>query len=331
VTRTRNGQAGFTFVEVLLAMSLMLLIFGATLAVFATMERGSAINQRLNENQQQARVATDTLAKRLRNLASPSDSTNALDQQPLERAEAFDLVFRTVRSDGTAPTTDNPQNLERYRYCLGSDNVLWEQRQTWTGATPPTPSATACPGGGWSSQRTIVSNVVNGTRPVFHYQGSPEPGVYNELTSVSPSDFPTAIALRSTLWVDPDPDRRPGAATLSTRVFLRNQNRPPTADLSVVASGRRITMNASMSDDPEGNVLQYEWLNNGTGLLDPNSTPANQPYGYLPNATFSFNAPSAGVYSLTVRIKDVGGLTAVSTPAKTVTCTGTSTVTCIVS
>jgi prepilin-type N-terminal cleavage/methylation domain-containing protein len=329
VSRTRSaGQAGFTFVEVLLAMGLMSVVFAATLAVFTTMERGSATNQRLNENQQQARVATDTLAKRLRNLASPSDSTNPLDQQPLERAQPFDLVFRTVRSDGAAPTAANPQNLERYRYCLGSDKVLYEQRQTWTGAMPATPSSTACPGGGWPSERAIVRNVVNGTRPVFHYQGSPEPGVYNELTSVSPADFPTAIALRSTLFVDPDPDVRPGAATLSTRVFLRNQNRPPTAQLSVVASGRKITMNASMSDDPEGNALTYEWLNAGNGLIDPNTS---APYGYLANSTFSFNAPSAGTYTLTVRVKDVGGLTALSSPAKTVTCTGTSTVTCTAS
>ena len=328
MTRTRAGQAGFTFVEVLLAMSLMAIVFAATLAVFTTMQRGSATNQRLNDNQQQARVATDAIAKRLRNLASPSDSTNPLDQQPLERAEPFDLIFRTVRSDGTGPTAANPQNLERYRYCLGTDKVLYEQRQTWTGAMPATPAATACPGGGWNTQRPVVSNVVNGTRPVFHYQGSPEPGVYSELTSVAPADFPTAIALRSTLWVDPDPEHRPGAATLSTRVFLRNQNRPPTAHLSVVASGRKITMNASMSDDPEGNTLTYEWLRNGVGMIDPNTS---APYGYLPNSTFSFNAPSAGVYSLTVRVKDVGGLTELSDPPKTVTCTGTSTVTCIVS
>ena len=327
MTRTRNGQAGFTFIEVLLAMSLMLVVFAATLAVFTTMEHGSARNQRLNENQQQARVATDTLAKRLRNLASPSDSAIALDQQPLERAEPQDLVFRTVRADG-APTAGNPQNLERYRYCLGTDKVLYEQRQTWTGATPATPAGGACPGAGWTSQREVVRNVQNGTRPVFHYQGSPVPGTYSELTSVAPADFPTAIALRSTLFVDPDPTKRPGEATLTTRVFLRNQNRPPTASMTVVASGRKITMNASMSDDPEGNVLQYEWLNDGNGLIDPNTSAA---YGYLANSTFSFNAPSAGTYRLTVRVKDVGGLTALSSPSRTVTCAGTTTVTCTVS
>jgi prepilin-type N-terminal cleavage/methylation domain-containing protein len=322
VTRSLRSQSGFTFVEVLLAMTLMLIVFAATLAVFTVMERGASTNQRLNESQQQARVATDTLAKRLRNLASPSDSNVTLDQQPLERADAQDLVFRTVRSDG-APTAGNPQNLERYRYCLGTDKVLYEQRQTWTGTIPATPAATDCPGGGWTSTRTVVENVVNGTRPVFHYQGSPTPGTYSELTSVAPADFPTAIALRSTLFVDPDVARRPREATLTTRVFLRNQNRPPTAAITVVASGRKITMNASMSDDPEGNALTYEWLDNNVPIIDPVTGTG---YGFLPNSTFSFNA-AAGSHNLRVRVKDVGGLTALS-PTRPVTCTGTTTVTC---
>ena len=322
MTRSLRSQSGFTFVEVLLAMTLMLIVFAATLAVFTVMERGASTNQRLNESQQQARVATDTLAKRLRNLASPSDSNVTLDQQPLERADAQDLVFRTVRSDG-APTAGNPQNLERYRYCLGTDKVLYEQRQTWTGTIPATPAATDCPGGGWTSTRTVVENVVNGTRPVFHYQGSPTPGTYSELTSVAPADFPTAIALRSTLFVDPDVARRPGEATLTTRVFLRNQNRPPTASITVVASGKKITMNASMSDDPEGNALTYEWLDDNTPIIDPTTGTG---YGYLPNSTFSFNA-TAGTHNLRVRVKDVGGLTALS-PTRPVTCTGTTTVTC---
>jgi hypothetical protein len=271
-------------------------------------------------------VATDTLAKRLRNLASPSDSTNPLDQQPLERAQPKDLIFRTVRSDGT-PTALNPQNLERYRYCLGSDKVLYEQRQTWTGATPPTPSSGGCPAGGWTSTRKAVANVVNGSRAVFAYQGSPTPGTYSELTSVAPADFPTAIALRTTLFIDPDVNHPPGASTLTTRVFLRNQNRPPTASLSVVASGKKITMNASMSDDPEGNAMTYEWSDNGVPLNDPST---GAPYGFLPNATFSFSVTGAGTHNLTVRVKDVGGLTATSTPAKLVTCSGTTTVTCVV-
>ena len=311
----RPSQAGFTLVEVLLAMTLMLIVFAATLAVFTTMERGSRSNQLLNEGQQQVRTATDALARRLRNLASPSDSSNPLDQQPLERAQPQDLVFRTVRGDG-APTADNPQNIERYRYCLGTDQVLYEQRQTWTGATPAVPADTACPGAGWSSVRAAAANVVNGDRAVFAYQGSPTPGTYSELATVAPEDFPTAIALRTTLFVDPETDRAPAESSLTTRVFLRNQNRPPAATLGVSFQGRKVILNASGSADPEGNTLRYQWLRDGAPLTDPAT---GQPLGELFNAVYAFNAAANTSFTVAVQVFDVGKLSHTSA-AVTVTC-----------
>jgi len=315
-----RGQAGFTLIEVNLAMVLMLLVFGATLSVFATMERASARGQNLNESQQQARTATETLAKRMRNLASPSDTTNPLDQQPLERAEPQDLIFRTIRGDG-APTTGNPQNLERYRYCLGGDGTLYEMRDTWAGTLPALPNTATCDGDtpGWDGVRAVVGNVVNGDRAVFAYQGSPQPGVYSELNSVDPEDFPTAIALRTTLWLDPDPEHAPAATTLSTRVFLRNQNRPPLARFTVVAAGRRITLNGSLSDDPEGNQLLFQWLDNGVPLTDA----TGQTIAPSTSAVYRFDA-AAGSHALTLKVIDVGNLSHTASPAQTVTCSSSS-------
>jgi hypothetical protein len=265
----------------------------------------------------QARVATDQLVKRLRNLASPSNGTSAADQQPLERAEAQDLVFRTVKGDGV-PTTDNPQNLERYRYCLGSDKVLYEQRQTWVGTLPALPADAACPGGGWSETREVARNVVNDDRPLFHYQGSPVPGTYSELTSVSPQDFPTAIALRSTLYVDPDPDHKPAATTLTTRVFLRNQNRPPLPAFTITASANRLTLNGSASQDPEGKSLFYQWFDNGVAIKD--SKGVTVPLSA--NAVTTYKAAS-GSHTITLEVTDAGNLSARSDP-RTATCTATS-------
>jgi len=323
LTAHTRDDAGFTLIEVLLAMTLMLIVFSATLGVFAVMERGAAGNQRLNESQQQARTATDALAKRLRNLASPSDTLVAADQQPLERAQAQDLVFRTVRSDG-APTASNPQNLERYRYCVGTDKVLWEQRMRWeTTAMPAVPADTACPSAAWPADgnRAVAQNVVNGTRAVFAYQGSPVPGTYSELSAVDPENFPTAIALRSTLFLDPDVNRSPGEVTLTTRVFLRNQNRPPVAAFTVAASGKRITLNASGSDDPEGGALEYQWLDGGVPLTDP-ETGATLDFSQNAIHLFDAAAGSSSSHSFTLAVRDAGGLTATA-PAQLVTCQGT--------
>ena len=318
MSRRGAAQAGFTLVELLLAMVLMLIVLGATLAVFNAMERGNRDNQNLNQSQQQIRTAVDALAKRLRNLASPAAGGAAVSAQPIERAEPQDFIFRSVNSTGPA-TLLNPQNLQRYRYCLSPTGRLNVQRQTWPGTAPATPSDTACPGSGWTETRAAAESVVNATRPVFHYQLSPDPGTYSEQTSVAAGSFATIVALRSTLWVDPDLAHRPSETSLSTRVFLRNQNRPPLAVLDVKATGNTLTLNASASDDPEGNPLLYQFFDNGNALRDGAAVVI--PPGSRAVATYK---PSALVaHSLTVKVTDVGGLGATS-EARAATCSPTA-------
>ena len=116
----RSGQAGFTFIEVLLAMTLMLIIFAATLAVFTTMERGSSRNQKLNENQQQARVATDTLAKRLRN-ASENMADLVFTDVPGRVAKALlDLSRRFGERDGDGIRVHHDLTQEELAQLVGA-------------------------------------------------------------------------------------------------------------------------------------------------------------------------------------------------------------------
>jgi type II secretory pathway pseudopilin PulG len=308
----RDREAGFTLIETTLAMGLMLVVLAATLSIFTTMERGSSRNQKLNDAQSQARVATDTLARRLRNLASPTNGA-AGDQQPLEYAAAQDLIFRTVKSTGT-PTVGNPQNLERYRYCLGADKKLYEMIQTWTGAIPAVPAtAGTCTASaaGWTSIRVVAANVVNAARPVFYYQGSPTPGTYSELTSVATADFPTAIALRTTLYLDPDTAHLPSETQLTTRVFLRNQNRPPIPSFTMTPVAKKVTLNGSESEDPEGNTLTYEFFDNGVSL------------GAASTSAILTVSAATGTHSYTLKVTDVGNLFTIS-GAQTATCTATA-------
>jgi type II secretory pathway component PulJ len=322
--RRIRDERGFTFIEVTIAMGLSLLVIAATLGVFSTMERRTRDNQRLNEEQLSARVATDSLARRLRNLASPTDNDPAvagyMTPQPLERAEAQDLIFRTVNSDGAA-TASNQQNLERYRYCLNTTTkILYVERQTWTGIAPATPPSTSCgPGDGWpdDSRRVAAQNIVNGARPLFKYQVSPTPGTYSEQTSVSQANFPSGIAIRTQLWIDPDTLHPPGETTLTTRVFLRNQNRPPTAVFNATGSGTNIILNASSSDDPEGLALSYQWLDNGTVIKDWSN---RSTFIYVPSPKPT--GSQTVTHSITLKIRDVGNLSPTTAPAaQTVTCT----------
>jgi type II secretory pathway pseudopilin PulG len=323
MTPPRGREDGFTFVEVIVVMGLMLVILTATLEVFATMERRSRDNQNLNDAQRSVRVVTDQLSRRLRNLASPANATSATAQQPLERAKAKDLVFRTVNSEG-APTALNPQNLQRYRYCLDSDKRLLEMRQTWTGADPGSPATETCSlsATGWTHHRVAAEDIVNGSRPVFRYATNPSESVYGEVTEVtSTTAFATVIGIRATVWVDPDPDSGPAESTLNTRVFLRNQNRQPASAFSAVMTGpTTIQLNGSASEDPEGFQLSYEWLDNDVKIW-PTTSAANPSALYLLKLT-------PGTHSLKLRVTDAGGLSHTSS-ARLVTCVSIPTPLCV--
>ena len=308
-----DRERGFTLFEVLLAMTLMLVVTSATLAVFTTMERKSRDNQRMADQERQTRVATDILAKRLRNLASPASGGPA--PQALEVAKQDELMFRTV--DATpASVAANPENLERYRYCLDTSGRLWVARQPATAFTMTPPAVSGCgTTDGFPGTHTVAAqNVVNavGNRPVFRYQVSPLPGTYSEQSSVAQADFPNDIAVRTELFVDEDVNKAPRETTITTRVFLRNQNRPPSAKMTATYSDSElVTLNASDSLDPENNPLYFRFLDGTTVAQD-----------WSQQATLPFRATTTGSHSFTVIVRDIGGLQTTSNTI-TVTCTST--------
>jgi hypothetical protein len=172
--------------------------------------------------------------------------------------------------------------------------------------------------------RVVAQHVTNGARPVFHYELNPSEGAYTDQTEVAPPAFSSVIGVRESLWIDPDPARAPRETTLTTRVYLRNQNRPPIAHFTVspTTGPATVQLNGSASEDPEGNQLSYEWLDNGA-LIYPVDGKAN------PSALYTVKL-AAGSHSLQLRARDAGDLTSTAA-AKVVTCaTSGGTTSCVV-
>jgi type II secretory pathway pseudopilin PulG len=240
--RTLRREDGMTLVELLLVTVLMLIVLGSTLTTFNTFERNARNNQELNEAQQQARQGLDLMTRDLRNLASPAKEV----PMAVDSAQPQELIFQ---SEGKSKDLDslNVQNTIRVRYCLNSTNKrLYRQIQTWKSVAPP-----AIPGGacgdtaGWNSTLVVATDVTNGARPIFTYNATQ----LDEITEVS-----------SQLFVDTTPTRLPGEVDLQSSVFLRNQNRAPTAVFSAVSMpGGGVFLNASESTDPEEKALLFEW------------------------------------------------------------------------
>jgi type II secretory pathway pseudopilin PulG len=247
----RSSEEGFTLVEVLIAAVLMIIVLGATLTALTSFQKNTATNQRQNDAQDQARNTLDLIARDLRNLASPR----------LERPEAIDRnlpLDLIVQSEGRGTGGSlNARNTMRVRFCLGPDRKLYRMTQTWTtAAIPNAPAATVCPGTGWTTSTVVAENVVNGTRPIFTYNAV---GL-QDITEVS-----------ATLFVDVNPGTTPAETQLETSVYLRNQNRAPTALFSVEVVNTSILLNASESTDPEEKAMIYSWkIDNvaaGSGIL----------------------------------------------------------------
>jgi len=291
------NEAALTLVELQIAMVLLLIVVGATLTTFNESEATHRVNRDQNDAQDQNRRAVDTIARQLRNLASPSTSNPVA----IERSETDDVIFKTVAP--TMPTSSqNDANLSRVRYCLGQSvggkETLLRQEQTWVTPTPPPnlPTGSTCPDAGWptipgagTNAVAAAENLVNRAQdiPVFAYDsGDPD----------------TVYSIAVDLMVDLDPSRSPLPSRLGTSVFLRNQNQAPIASATATdtGTGHRLLLNGTASLDPEGSaLLEYEWFA-GAERDEP-----------IVTGVVAYWSPSGStwpqIHDITLRVTDAGG------------------------
>jgi len=280
-----RGEVSLT--AVLMACTLLVVVLGATLGMFEGFIAKAGDQTRRTDSQDAARSAVDRIARDLRNLASPTPD----QPQAVDLATGRDLIFKTVDAAGPNAGT-NATNTKRVRYCLDGAGSMLEQTQTWTTATiPAVPSVSGCPAAGWTGTAIAATSLVNGTtNDVFTYNSA-------VLTDIS--------AIHVDLLVDTDIARLPPATSLSTGVFLRNQNRRPTASFSWAGTSGGVVLNGSASVDPEGDPLVYTWFDGavqvGTGI------------------TFTYKPLAAGsIHQISLKVSDPAGLTA-TTPTQSVT------------
>jgi type II secretory pathway component PulJ len=291
---TLSREDGMTLVEVLLTSVLMLIVLGSTLTAFNTFERKARDNQNLNETQDEARRGLDLLARDLRNLASPTPEV----PMAVDVAQAQDLIFQSEGKVKPAGSL-NVQNTTRVRFCLNATSkTLFRQTQTWTTKDPPGIPGGACGvAAGWSSTLAVTTDVANAARPIFSYNATQ----LDKITEVS-----------SQLYVDTTPNRLPAEVDLQSSVYLRNQNRAPTAIFSATSMpGGGIFLNASESTDPEEKSLTFEWWD---------ATVAGGPKKVGEGIVYTYPAPSPGFRQMYLVVRDATLPTTSDT--KTVCATG---------
>lgn len=305
-------QGGFTLPELLTAMLIFMFVLGATLTTLDGFVTRASTDTKANDAQDQARFTIERIVRQMRNLASPVSSS----VKSIDRATPYDLVFQTV-----------DPSLRRIRYCLdsapASNATLWVQTQAFplSGADPGMPLGTQCPAGGWTTERVGVPHVVNriggDDRPLFTYNVP------------AGSDTAKITGIRAELFLDVNSAAKaPAETNIASGDFLRNQNQPPLLpDFEMTqspAGSRHFILNGSEASDPEGRTLEYIWYK-GTGNtadLPACTDNTNQTGGGFTcigrGLTLSYTFGTPGVKTVTLKVVDPGGLSAVlskNTPA----------------
>jgi prepilin-type N-terminal cleavage/methylation domain-containing protein len=291
-------EDGLTLIEMLVAMTLMLIVMFATLTSFDAFGRRQTINNKQTDAVERLRFVSERVAKQMRNLASPTNNSG----DTIERAEGDDIIFQTYE----------PQK-RRVRYCLpngSTDERLYfmTQNPNADGSTKALPTTNSCApntGGGWDRVQVVGENVVNNRSgaPVFTYnwdQAAASSNAYGKIT-----------AIRLLMITDVNSSSaRPNAVRVASGIDLRNQNQAPTAAFRVTGGGagnHTFILNGSGSSDPEGRSLTYFWYRGRTAGFTPTAADL-----IGDSKIFNYTVPNgdigSGIWYFKLEVRDPGNL-----------------------
>jgi prepilin-type N-terminal cleavage/methylation domain-containing protein len=319
-----RGEQGWTLIELLVAMTLMLIVLSATLTSFEGFTSRSATASKQNDTLDQARASSEVLARQLRNLASAKPNSGVASSfYALDYWTPYDLVFKSAD-----PTR------RRVRYCLDNrdpnNEIVWQQLEAVAAAGDADPPFThdmvaTCPVAPainqWASATQVTHWGVNRRagqdRPLFQYDapqpaGLPVPAT-NDSDFLTWGDQGTSVKrIRTNLWIDVNAaNKDPREASLSSAVYLRNQNQKPTVSFTGTPSSQhQVILNGSASNDPEGRTLLYRWY---LGTSYPGCPAGDGGAGYTlmgTGITLTYAFPDGSDQRVTLEVTDPGGLCA---------------------
>jgi type II secretory pathway pseudopilin PulG len=206
--RRLSDESGFTIVEVLVSMLLLLIVMGAVLATLDGFTSNADRQSRITDANDHVRRTMDRIVADLRQAAT------------IEVADPNDLVY-TVSQSGA--------DTRRERICLSSDGKLW--RQTLVTSTPAATAmgtGQACPtGAGTASRVAQLQSGNSADNPIFEYDGA---------TPATVRSVGLTFALQS------GATKRPVSSTLRASAFVRAQGETaPTTNANDIGA----TCNAS--------------------------------------------------------------------------------------
>jgi type II secretory pathway pseudopilin PulG len=262
VARSLNRETGWSLIELLVAMTLMLIVLSATLTSFNAFSNNTRRTTQFNDQQDQIRNTLDQIVRQARNLANPTTGSGG-PSTTIAFAAGERLVFQTTDpskqwvsyclNKSTAPSTATRESIW---YQTTANNALTPAAVAGSDMVQGCPSDSAS----WQTRKVVADYVTNQkdssvTRPLFSYFSAtgalPDP--------VASADTSHIVRVNMSVFMTLDPAKPPAEAELASAAYMRNQNQPPTASYVAGVSGTTYTFDGGASDDPEGRTLLYDW------------------------------------------------------------------------
>lgn len=168
----RKSSAGFTFIEIIVAIFGFTLIIGGIVALFSGIFRSSSQQSTLLSDADYARKLAFQIANEIRNAQTGSNGAYVLDT-----AGDQQIIFYSTNAD-----TDS--SIERIRYYIQSGK-LYKGTTEYNGSTYNT-----------STERTVLvqNDLANGSTPLFYYYDGSYTGSTTQTSLTQPVNV-TAVKM----------------------------------------------------------------------------------------------------------------------------------------
>lgn len=215
VARHRRQEAGFSLIELLVAMLVMTIVLAAIYAIWFGLQRTYAFTEDDMNAQQEARNALNEMVELLRTARQPDDD----DIAELTSASSADLDMILVYGSDTEiifwsdVDRDAAHDLELIRFAVKTDErTLWRD-VSQTGDRNFTADTTSVRlVGRWLSNDSSL--------PLFEYKTGADQTIATPLDAIV--DLLSVRQIAITLAIDIDVEKRPIRHRLSTVVQPRN-------------------------------------------------------------------------------------------------------------
>jgi prepilin-type N-terminal cleavage/methylation domain-containing protein len=214
LTRRSRDEAGFTVVELLVAMFVLSVVVAGTLLMIEVLVRqGNGVAQR-TDAMQRGRLALDTITRQVRSQVCLDAATGSMVE-----ADALSLTFHADLGDGSAPPT---------KRTITHDVAARRITQTVLVGAGPASGPYTFPG---PAKTTVLLQdvVADGNKPIYEYRAYPTNGGATPSEVLSPpltaSELSRTALIRIRFAVRPTGGRDDVFATsLQDDLFMRTAN-----------------------------------------------------------------------------------------------------------